>query len=190
MKKSIKAVLIHGNGGATVQDLWFPHVKDFLENNGVSVIAQTFPDNDLARESIWMPFLENELKPDENTILIGHSSGAVLAMRYAEKHKILGSVLVGACHTDLGDEIERQAGYYDSPWNWEAIQNNQKWITQFASTDDPYIPIVEPRFIHEQLNSEYYEFTNYGHFMVSSVPEIFEALKSKLSSESTPSRWL
>jgi len=35
----------------------------------------------VARESIWLPFMEKELQCDENTIIVGHSSGAEAAMR-------------------------------------------------------------------------------------------------------------
>lgn len=35
-----------------------------------------------ARESIWLPFMEKELRCDEGTVIIGHSSGAAAAMRY------------------------------------------------------------------------------------------------------------
>ena len=40
-------------------------------------------------------------------MLVGHSSGAVAAMRLLEKTPLLGAVLVSACHTDLGDAGER-----------------------------------------------------------------------------------
>lgn len=36
-----------------------------------------------ARESKWLPFMKEQLKCDENTIIIGHSSGAEAAMRYS-----------------------------------------------------------------------------------------------------------
>lgn len=39
---------------------------------------------------------------DENTILVGHSSGAACAMRIIEDHKVKGVALVSAYHTDLG----------------------------------------------------------------------------------------
>jgi len=68
-------------------------------------------------------------------------------MRFAETNKILGSILVGACYTDLGDEGEKASGYYSRPWEWDAIKGNQRWIVQFASIDDPYIPIKEARYI-------------------------------------------
>ena len=39
--------------------------------------------------SIWLPFMKDELGVDENTIIIGHSSGACAAVRFAETHKVL-----------------------------------------------------------------------------------------------------
>ena len=109
-----KAILIHGNGGCTAGDIWLPWVERELRAAGLDVINQTFPDNVKARARYWLPFLE-ELGADDQTILIGHSSGAVAAMRYAETHRLLGSVLVGVCNTDLGDAFEAASGYYDTP---------------------------------------------------------------------------
>lgn len=72
-----KVIFIPGNGGGSPNDNWFPSVKGELEAAGLTVIAEEFPDNDLARASFWIPFLINELNADENTILIGHSTGAM-----------------------------------------------------------------------------------------------------------------
>lgn len=180
----IKAILIHGNGGGTGDLNWFPWVRKELEKLGLEVQNPDFPDPVEAKASIWLPFLE-KLGADENTILIGHSSGALAAMRFAEDHKILGSVLVGVAHTDLGEESERVSGYFDKPWDWKKIKNNQKWIIEFHSTDDPYIPIEEARLVHEKLGTEYYEFTNRGHFGDSNseqleFPELVEVIKKKI----------
>jgi predicted alpha/beta hydrolase family esterase len=106
-------------------------------------------------------------------------------MRYAEDHKILGSILIGVCYTDLGYESERQSGYYDGPWKWDRIKNNQRWIIQFASTDDPFIPIEEARFIHEHLDSDYHEYTDQAHFGHGDspkyeFPDLIAALKQKM----------
>lgn len=186
MEQKIKIILIHGNGGGEATDHWFPAVKKGLEQKGLLVIAKTMPDNNLAREKYWIPYLKDELDADENTILVGHSSGALAAMRFAEYNKILGSVLVGACHTDLGDEDEKKSGYYSRPWEWEKIKENQSWIVQYHSTDDPYIPIEEARYVHDKLDSEYYEYTDQGHFGSSKkekleFPELVNNILSKVS---------
>ena len=76
----MKVILIHGNGGSTASDIWLPWLERELTRLGLEVINRTFPDNVKARATYWLPFLD-ELGADENTILIGHSSGAEAAMR-------------------------------------------------------------------------------------------------------------
>ncbi len=180
--KNCKVILIHGNQTLRWDYAWLPWVKEELEKLGVEVFAETFPDSIIAREKYWIKFIEKYAKADENTILIGHSSGALCAMRYAEKHQILGSVLVSAAHTDLDDDLERQSGYFDRPWDWEKIKNNQQWIIQFSSTDDEYIPIEEAQHIHKYLDTEYHEFSDRGHFLKGQLqfPELVSELKRKL----------
>lgn len=177
---SIKVVIIHGNGGCTNQSNWTPWLKAELEKNNIPVIAPTMPDNVEAKSSIWLPYMHDKLQCDENTIIVGHSSGAVAAMRYAEEYKLRGSILIGACYTDLGYASERISGYYDAPWQWDTIKNNQQWIIQFASNDDPYIPIEQPQHIHKQLATDYYEFTDQGHFMSAPIPNLVSIILKKL----------
>lgn len=181
-----KAILIHGNGGSTAGDIWLPSVERELSALGLAVTNQTFPDNVKARARFWLPYLET-LGADANTILIGHSSGAVAAMRYAETHQLLGSVLVGVCHSDLGDRGEAASGYYHEPWRWPRIRDNQQWITIFGSTDDPHIPIAEPRYVASQLRCTYFEFEDRGHFVDSrTFPEVVQHVRRRLLISSSP----
>lgn len=176
----MKAILIHGNGGCTAGDIWLPWLERELHGIGVDVINQTFPDNVKARASVWLPHLEL-LDADEDTILVGHSSGAVAAMRYAETHRLLGSVLVGVCHTDLGDAFERASGYYTAPWQWDTIRGNQRFIGIFNSADDPLIPIAEARFVAAKLKCSFFEFADRGHFIDRrDFPEALEFIQRQL----------
>lgn len=159
----MKAILIHGNGGCTAADSWLPWMERELITLGVDVINHTFPDNVKARAEVWLPYLES-LDADADTILIGHSSGAVAAMRYAETHQLLGSVLVSVCYTDLGDAFEAASGYYREPWQWQRIREHQQWMAIFHSTDDPLIPVAEARHVAKQLKCSYFELTGRGHF--------------------------
>lgn len=107
-------------------------------------------------------------------------------MRYAETHKIGGSVLVGTYYTDLGYKDEKAAGYFDTPWDWQCIKNNQPWIIIFATPNDPYIDISEPQLIRDKLSAEYHELPGQGHFTGTllrrkrTFPELLSALKKKI----------
>lgn len=181
----MKAVIIPGNGNTEISENWFPYVKRGLESLGINVIAKNMPDPKLARRKFWIPFIEKELSRDENSILIGHSSGAVAILRYLENHKVVGTVIVGACHTDLGLEEGKLSGYFDDEWHWNEIKQNTGWIVQFASTDDPFIPIEEARFIRDKLDSEYHEYNDEGHFggdkNKTEFPEIVNIIREKLT---------
>lgn len=181
--KKLKIIFIHGNSGGSVckKNQWFPYLKAEFEKLGLKVVARNFPDRDLARAKYWLPFLKNILKADVNSIIIGASSGAQAAMRFAEENKIIGSILVSPCYTDLGDKKEKISGYYSKLWQWKKIRNNQKWIVQFYSTDDPYIPVREAKYVHKHLKTEYHEFTDQGHFYPKyEFPEIVAVVKKKL----------
>lgn len=182
--KDIKVIIIHGNGWSTPEDHWIPSVKAALEKSGITVLAPQFPDMPIGRQRYWLPFLKDTLKADEHTVLIGHSTGAIAAMRFAEKNQILGTVLVAAYESDLGIESEKMSGYFGRPWNWDAIKNNQRFIIQFASTDDPFIPIEEARAVHKNLLTEYCEHSESGHFggdyNKTTFPELVHTLMKKL----------
>lgn len=178
-----RAILIHGNGGSTASGIWLPWLERELTALGIDVINETFPDNVNARSSIWLPHLE-ALGADEQTILVGHSSGALAAMRYAETHRLAGSILVAVCHTDLGDPFERASGYFDEPWQWSRIRDHQPWIAIFSSRDDPHIPIAEPRFVAAQLRCTHVEFADRGHFVDQrKFPEVVSQVRKRLKRE-------
>lgn len=174
-----RCIFIHGNGGCTAGDLWFPWLERELTALGLDVINRTFPDNVKARARYWLPFIA-ELGADERTILVGHSSGAVAAMRFAETHRLLGSVLVAVCHSDLGDAGEAASGYYRAPWAWDRIRANQDWLAVYHSADDPLIPVAEARFVASQLKASYYEFEDRGHFSAErTFPEVLDCIRNR-----------
>lgn len=180
----MKIIMIHGNGGCTSDMHWYMSADKCFREKGFEVIRRDMPDNEVAHEHIWIPFIRDELGADEQSVLIGHSSGSIAAMRFAEQYPVSGLVLVGSYYTDLGMENEKAGGWFDRPWQWKRIREQQKWIIQFASVDDPWIPIEEARHIRDQLATEYYEFTDRGHFIghrdECRFPELVEAVLNKL----------
>ncbi len=179
-----KIIIIPGNGNCHIDtDNWYAWVRDELTSRGYEVVAHDMPDPEAAHADIWLPYIQDVLKADEHSLVIGHSSGAVATLRYLETHKLAGAIIIGACYTDLGEEMERESGYYVAPWQWEVIKGNAGWIAQFLSLDDPFIPLAESHYIHEQLGTELHELDGRGHFMTDqnaaniSFPEILEVIE-------------
>lgn len=157
-------MIIPGNDHTLITNNWYQYVKKELINLGLEVIAENMPDPKLARKKIWLPFIKKKLEGDTQSILIGHSSGAVAILRFLEENKCKLAIIVGSYYTDLDDELEKKSNYFDDPWQWKKIKNNAEKIVIFSSIDDPYIPISEPRFIKEKTGAEYHEYVDEGHF--------------------------
>jgi len=182
LKTFLKIVIIPGNGGGIVESsVWYAWVRDALRSDHrVDVVLRDMPDPVLARECYWLPFMRDELVCDQKTVIIGHSSGAAAAMRYAEQWPVGGLVLVGAYASDLDDENEQCSGYFSRPWAWDLIRQNSPFIIQFGSTDDPYLPWHEQKAVADALAADLRQFSNRGHFTDDEFPEIVVAIKEKL----------
>ena len=136
------------------------------------------PDSIIARAEYWLPFLEEHVRAGKNDVLIGWSSGAVAALRYAENHTVHSSILVSPSYTDLGDDLEKQSGYFDKPWHWDKIKANQEKICLFYGDDDPYIPQEEFAYIAEQLTPEVIKVAGGKHFIErDTFPELLDYIQ-------------
>lgn len=170
-----RIVYIHGNGASHWSFAWAKWLKEELEKRGYETFFETMPDSVIARGEYWLPFLEQHIKAGENDVIVGWSSGAVAAMRYAEGHTLRGSVLVGPCTTDLGIELEKQSGYFDTPWQWQKIKDNQQHIALFYSDNDPFIPQEQFEIVAQELAPEVKKFHGRGHFIEENTfPELLE----------------
>jgi predicted alpha/beta hydrolase family esterase len=173
-----RIIYIHGNGSSHWSFAWAKWLKSELDELGYETFFETFPDSIIAREEHWLPFLKEHVKAGENDVIVGWSTGAVAAMRYAEENKIKGSVLVAPSYTDLGDEMEIQSGYFDRPWDWQKIKSNQEHILLVHGDNDPYIPRSEFDYIATQLVPERLIISDNHHFIErNEFPELLDYLK-------------
>lgn len=168
----MKIILIPGMGCSPVaRSNWYSWFADEMRKKpNVEVVLKDFPDPNRCRESIWVPFIQNEIGLDDNTIVVGHSSGAACAMRLLENDsvaKLRGAILVAAAHTDLGDECERLSEYFNRPWDWDKMKLGAECIHCFHGFDDHLIPVEEARYIAEKMsgdNFQYTEMSDVSHF--------------------------
>ncbi len=177
-----RIIYIHGNGASHWSFAWAPWLKVELKKRGFETFFETMPDSVIARGKYWLPFLENHTKAGENDVLVGWSSGAIAAMRYAENHKLRGSVLIGPSASDLGDELEKQSGYFDLPWQWQKIKENQQHIAIVHSDNDPYIPQEQFALIKKELNPDVVFLPGAKHFIEQNTfPELLDYITKTFS---------
>ena len=67
----VRVVIVPGNGSGDVEaSNWYGDVRDSLnEADGVEAVLRNMPDPLYARKDRWLPFMEKQLKCQEDTII-------------------------------------------------------------------------------------------------------------------------
>ncbi len=173
-------VLLHGfNGGANRN--FMPWMKEKLESYGYSVQVPDLPSSENPSEKEQVSFVLDTVTFDENTIMLGHSLGAVVALKVVEKlsHPIAGLVLAGGfSHTTFKDGKERP--YIDDfnwEFDWERIQSQVGTITILHDVSDPVISRAQAEELAKRLGTTVqFGEVREGHFRAEQEPALFEAV--------------
>ena len=180
--KIIPVVIIcPGNGCNNIRrSNWYGKLFNELNKRDIKCLCDDFPDPMHARRDRWVPHMRSLAEkhgPSENIVLVGHSSGAQAALRYAELYPLHACILVSATYSDLGDAHERASGYYPqpqpgggdkktNPYEFSKMKKNCRRWYQFHSDDDPFIPVHEAQAIQKGLGLEdtFYLLPGRSHF--------------------------
>src|SRR3989338_1019816 len=172
-------VILHGYGGSPEKD-FFPWLKKELQTRGYNVQVPILPhaDKAMAVEKSDMEALFNNVRFDMNTVLIGHSLGAIVAIKALEKleHPIRKLVLVGGF---LEPKFRDKDRAFASTFNWEfdfkKIQTNAKNIIILHDRNDHAIPENQGRKLYEALGGKLVEpVPKESHFTGTKEPVILE----------------
>ena len=132
-------LIFHGTEGYPKEN-WFPWLKQKLEKMGHTVKVPQFPSppDVPAKIAEWFKVLEKyEQYLNENTIIIGHSLGGVLALRLLEKisHPIRTAVFVG---TPIGIKpilnYDRDNSFSGFEFNWKTFPETAKIFSYSTPT--------------------------------------------------------
>lgn len=185
-----RAFLVHGWGGKP--DGGFrPWLKEKLESNGYQVEALTMPDSGTPIIEKWIPcLLKNIPSPDENTLLVGHSLGALALLMFLEKlpeSSRVGKVILvaGAISSVTNMSLEEQIiarPWFATPIDYEKIRRAAKSFIAFFSDNDQWVPPENEKMAHEKLNAKTIIEHNMGHYNEDAgVKEVPAVLKEILS---------
>jgi len=118
LNKDPNFIILHGFTGSP--DINFiPALKKKLETQGYKVQAPELPNTDKPKENEQVKYVLKNCKIDENTILIGHSLGGLVAMKVLQQHgkPISGLVLVASVVEPRFRTNEHE--YYWDTFSWD-----------------------------------------------------------------------
>lgn len=141
------AIMLHGSS-CTPNSYWFPSIKKFLEKHGYSVWAPQLPNPEAPNLKIQLPFVLKNATFNNETIIIGHSSGCPLILSILENInvRINKAILVAGYARKLGKMEKpslKKLEQYAEPilpekYNWGKIKHNVNDIIFINSDNDPW----------------------------------------------------
>jgi predicted alpha/beta hydrolase family esterase len=181
------AIILHGTQGSPDAN-WFQWLRTELETKGLEV---------------WLPLLPNAQQPslrdeadfvqthcpftiDENTLVVGHSSGAILALILAQENpSTIGAVVGVSVFHDNSLNWDANDNLFDVPFDWAAIQKGAAQLLFVHSDTDPYVPLDQAQFVADNCQAEMIVWPGEGHFNLEQgehyrqFPKLVELLKQK-----------
>jgi len=182
-----KAFLFHGTGGHSKEN-WFPWIREELENRGYDLIIPDFSDADKPHPSKWYPVIDSLVDDvDEDSIVIGHSLGGAIALRFLEKIQTTVNA-VAVVSAALGippiKYIEGDSPFLEGGFDWGRIREHASHFIVFHSDNDPFVCIENGQHAADELGVELSFVPNAGHFNESAgytkFPELLDALSPYL----------
>lgn len=159
---------------------WYPEFKALLEAKGYKVALPDLPELRKDQPSLVevLKELESVCTFDEETVVIGHSLGALVALRLAEKHQLDKVVLVAGW--DFNDLTEGHKLFWDKPIDHALIQSHAKKILVVHSDNDPYITASTAEDMSKRFIGEFLLMKGAGHFTGEDALERLAPLLEKL----------
>lgn len=171
------ALILHGTNGSPTEN-WFEWLRQELVKDGYSVTVPELPMASRPNIDRYNNFLLNEIKYNlnQNTILVGHSSGAVAILGLLEAipsdKKVDACYLVGAFKNDLS--WEALSDLFTKPLDFQNIKSKAKKFVFIHSDNDPYCPLEHAQFLAEQLDGELIIKKGQQHFSVGTMGDQYQ----------------
>lgn len=189
-------VILHGYTGRNDKN-FIPWLKHELEQRGAKVQAPQLPNTDNPTEVEQVQYVLDHVQFDENTVLIGHSLGGLVAMRMLEKlpHKIHHLMLVAPTvlpqFYDKDYEIDAATGerkrfidHFSYDFDFDKISSQAVHKTILQDNNDSESRKPSMRYIAENIGATLCKtVANKRHFVAEQEPFILEKLLANEDSD-------
>lgn len=169
-----KALLLHGTDGSSSSN-WLPWLKEELESAGWQVWTPDLPQAEQPHIGRYNEhiFANKDWVFDNETVIVGHSSGALAALgilqTLPENTQVKEAILIGSFKDDL--EWPNLKGLFETPYDYDTIRRRAGQFTFFHSNDDPYCPLDHAEYLAQQLGGELHIHPGQKHFSAETDPK-------------------
>jgi uncharacterized protein len=182
----MRVIIIHGWGG-NPNEGWFPWIRKELGRKGFSVEIPEMPETDYPKIEAWVGKLK-EMKPDENTVLIGHSIECQTILRFLESGNNVKGVILVAGWMKLKEDSFQDEGEIEiaEPWektniDFSAVKEKAGKVFTIYSTNDPFVRLEDQEMFNTELDAELINVGEKGHISgdngIMELPEVLDAVE-------------
>lgn len=146
---SKRVLIIHGFESNS-KEHWFLEEKERFEKLGYEVSVPDMPNTFHPKKEEWLKVVE-DFKPDENSVLIGHSLGGTAILRYLEKadRTVEKCIFIATPIRKLGNK--ETENFFEPDFDWEKIKNSAERFTVLNQTRDSWVPIQHGEDLAKKL---------------------------------------
>jgi predicted alpha/beta hydrolase family esterase len=180
-------LILHGTGGSPDSN-WFMWLKGVLIGKGFQVWLPQLPNADTPNVKTYNKFLlsNNDFIYDKDTIIIGHSSGAVetlsLLQHLPKDAVIKAAILVSAFKDDLNWDSLKEL--FAVPLDFAEIKKHCSGFYFIHSDNDPYVSLDHAQYLAKMTGGKLTVYEGQGHFSTKlgsrykQFPQILELIES------------
>lgn len=181
------AIILHGTLGSPDGN-WFKWLKGELEKRGFQVWLPQLPHAEQPSLREWRQFIQEDcpFAINEDTLIVGHSSGAILALIIAQNNmEKVGAIVDVSVFHDNSLQWEPNDKLFDVQFDWDAIRQGINELLFVHSNDDPYVPLNQAQFVANNCNAELVMISGQGHFNLEKsedyrqFPKLLELISQK-----------
>jgi predicted alpha/beta hydrolase family esterase len=177
-----RAIILHGTSAQPTSN-WFPWLKTKLESEGYEVWVPQLPDADAPNRDTYGEFLLNSGWDFTDSIVIGHSSGAVEVLNLLMDRRMprirLG-VMVGAWMSGAPKNFPGEPGAFAHlfprhGFKFRRIRGNAGHLAFLHGSDDPYCPIDQAVTLATRLKAPMLIVPDGGHLgaQYTELPQVW-----------------
>lgn len=149
----MKKVIIFYGYGETPESFWYPYTRKALEDKGYNVLIPELPNTNNPMLDEQLEFSLKNLSLDQETIVVGHSSGCPLILALLEKIDItIDKAILVAGYTQPLKVGAKDTKNIKEKFDWETIRKHCREFIFINAENDPWgANDKQGKIMHEKL---------------------------------------